>query len=211
MIKKILLATKNQHKRKEIEAFLLPLGIQVLSLDELCIDLPDEVENQPTYSENAKAKCCYIAGYSKLPILADDSGLEIPALEGKPGIFSARYTGTGIDQDNRNKILWEMKDLKDKQRDAYFVCFLCFFYENQYYFFEGISKGRILSYERGALGFGYDSLFECAIFHKTYAELTFQEKLSVSHRGAAMKKFQEWLQTEKIPKVGLEPTKGCPH
>jgi XTP/dITP diphosphohydrolase len=209
MISTIVLATKNQHKKREIQYFLNPLSIQVITVDELQIDLPDSVEQFSTYQENAKAKCDYISQFTNHPILADDSGLEISILQGMPGVMSARYGGTGKDSDNRKKILEELAFYPETERKARFVCVLCLFYDKKYYYFTGESSGKILSKEAGDKAFGYDCLFFCDIFKKSYGQLTFEEKMSVCHRGNAMKKLQEWIQ--KIPKVGLEPTKGCPH
>lgn len=211
MISKLVLATKNQHKKREIQYFLDPLGIQVLSLDELGIDLPDNVEIHDNYRDNAQAKCNYISHFTNLPILADDSGLEIAALDKRPGIFSARYGGTGKDSDNRNKVLTELNNVPEESRTAQFVCVLCLWIERKYYFFTGTSSGKILKKEIGDTSFGYDCLFLCDIHHKSYGQLTFEEKINVCHRGHAMKQLIQWLQNTKIPKVGLEPTKGCPH
>jgi non-canonical purine NTP pyrophosphatase (RdgB/HAM1 family) len=211
MISKIVLASNNHHKLTEIRFFLDPLGIQVLSLHDLGIDLPESIEKFSTYQENAAAKCHFVSIWTNLPVLADDSGLEILALDGRPGIISARYGGTGKDSDNRNKVLMELKKVPEEKRMAKFVCVLCFHNENNDYFFDGQSSGKILEKEVGCTGFGYDSLFFCDTYLKSYAELTFEEKLKVCHRGHALKKLVEWLQKTKIPKVGLEPTKGCPH
>lgn len=211
MISKIVLASNNLHKMKEIQFFLDPLGIQIQSIKELGIDLPENVEKFNTYQENAAAKCYYVSKYTNLPILADDSGLEIQALGGRPGIVSARYGGTGKDSDNRSKVLQELVKIPEENRLAEFVCVLCLRIENNDHFFIGHSSGKILDKEVGNTGFGYDSLFFCDTYQKTYAELTFEEKLKVCHRGHALKKLVEWLQKTKIPKVGLEPTKGCPH
>jgi XTP/dITP diphosphohydrolase len=211
MISKIVLATTNQHKKKEIQFFLAPLGIEVITLSNLQILIPESVEKYKTYRENAEAKCRYVANYTPLPILADDSGLEITALEGRPGIVSARYANTGKDKDNRDKVLHELSLSQTLDRSASFVCVLCFLFERKIYFFEGHSSGKILEEEMGNPDFGYDCIFLCDSYQKSYGMLSFEEKMNVCHRGNAMRNLMQWLQTIKIPKVGLEPTKGCPH
>lgn len=206
----LIAATNNHHKLDEIKEFLEPLGIKVIGLSALGITIPSHVEVFSSYLENAKAKCEYVSKLTCLPVLSDDSGLEIEALDGKPGILSARYSKTGLDEDNRQKVLKEMSVYHEK-REAKFICVLCLLINSRYIFFKGESYGSILEKEEGSTGFGYDSLFFCPIYRKSYANLTKSEKLNVSHRGIALSQVKKWFNNNKIPKVGLEPTKGCPH
>lgn len=197
MIQKIVLASKNKGKYKEIKYILDPLSIEVLTLDDLKIDLPDSVEIHSDYYENAKEKCLFVANYTDLPILADDSGLEIDSLGGKPGILSARYAGTGIDSDNRQKVLHEMIEIQDPERSAKFICVICLLYIKEFYYFEGISFGKILFQEIGENGFGYDSIFYSKELQKSYGLLNFEEKMKISHRGIALRKLAEYLKMAK--------------
>ena len=208
---KLVAATNNLHKLEEIRYFLEPLGVEVSGIVDLNISLPDDLEVFSTYSENAQAKCDYVSRFTTLPILADDSGLEIETLNAKPGIHSARYSETGLDHDNRKKVMLEMNSVSLEKRGAKFICVLCLLVCGRHFFFQGESFGSILTKEEGSNGFGYDSLFYCLINKKSYANLTRIEKLEVCHRGLALKLLQEWIKKDKIPKVGLEPTKGCPH
>jgi len=125
--------------------------------------------------------------------LSDDSGLIIPALNGKPGVLSKRYSLSGFDSDNRRKLIEEIENLSEKERIAKFICVLYFRINNKSYYFKGEVNGVILTEERGKEGFGYDPIFYHIESRKTFAEMSFYEKLSVSHRGIALRKFKTFL------------------
>lgn len=191
VIMKIILASNNKNKLREFKKILEPYGMKVVSLSEAGINSePDE--NGGSFEENAyiKAKAAYdIAG---LPVIADDSGLCVDALNGKPGIFSARYAEPG---QRCNKILSELEGVNDENRTAKFVCVICYIDNSgEKHLFRGECSGKIDIEKRGENGFGYDPIF--LFGEKTFAELTDSEKNSVSHRANALKKFESFLKSE---------------
>lgn len=190
---KMVLASRNRGKLKELNRLLsqyLGEGVELLSLDD--VGLFDDVEeNGATFAENAliKARAAVKSGYIAL---ADDSGLCVEALDGAPGVFSARYAGEhGNDAANNALLLENLKD--QTNRRAAFVCaFACVFPDGREPIVtEGRTEGEILKAPRGEGGFGYDPLFYYAPFGKTFAELDGEEKNSISHRGEAIKAFAE--------------------
>jgi XTP/dITP diphosphohydrolase len=194
MMKQILVATLNPGKVREISTALAPTGIEVRGLDSLP-DPPDIEETGTTFDENARLKA---EGYSRLTdlfVLADDSGLEVDALGGAPGVQSARYGGPGLDDEGRNrKLLAALAGVAPERRTARFRCVLALARQGTTLAtFEGVIEGRLLDEPRGYNGFGYDPLF----FHPesgcTTAELTTAEKQRVSHRGKAIAAFLEAL------------------
>jgi len=187
-MKKLVLASGNKGKLAELNRMLEPKSIQVIAQSEFKI--PDADETGLTFIENAIIKARHAAKLSGLPALADDSGLEVDALKGAPGIYSARFSGSGsTDQTNNTKLLQELADLPETQRTARFHCVLALMkHENDPtpLICHGVWEGRILSEPSGDNGFGYDPLFfafdqECAS-----ANLTPAVKNKVSHRGQAM-------------------------
>ena len=192
-MKKLILASNNKHKIKEFNEVLT--DYEILSLNDIGF-YEDIVEDGVTFSDNALIKCKAVFDYCKknnydYDIISDDSGLCCEALDGEPGVHSARYAGNHNDQANRDKL---RKELKDKDRKAYFVCFICLFKNNDdYKFFEGRSYGEIIDEERGSTEFGYDSIFYSTELNKTFGEATSDEKNSVSHRGRAIEKLKEVL------------------
>lgn len=192
-MKKLILASNNKHKIKEFNEVLT--DYEILSLNDIGFT-EDIVEDGNSFSENALIKCKAVSEYCKnnnydYLIISDDSGLCCEALEGAPGIHSARYAGNHNDQANRDKL---RKELKDKDRSAYFVCFICLYKNDEdYKFFEGRSYGKIIDEERGSTEFGYDSIFYSTELNKTFGEATSEEKNSVSHRGRAIEKLKEVL------------------
>lgn len=186
---KIVLATNNRHKAEEFEqlfARFIGGGVKVYTLKE--IGFTDEiVENGKTFNENALIKASAVAGEG-IVALADDSGLCVDALDGEPGIYSARYAGTGDDKDNNNKLLEKLSGVAN--RDAEFVCSIaCIFPKDSGidpFVCRGGCRGEILCAERGKGGFGYDPLFWIDSLGKTFAELSGEEKNRISHRGNAM-------------------------
>ena len=191
MIDELVIASRNKDKIRELEDLLDPLGIRVRS----ALDFPEleEVEEDlPTLEGNALKKARYVHGVTGLPALSDDTGLEVEALNGAPGVYSARYAGLDVTyDDNVTKLLSEMEG-KD-HRDAQFRTAVAFITSSDEHVFEGIAKGSITSERRGDNGFGYDPVFFSEAFGKTYAELTKEEKQSVSHRGKAVRAFVEFL------------------
>jgi len=186
---KIVLATNNKHKAEEFEqlfAYYLGKEVKIYTLSEIGFT-GEIVENGKTFSENALIKANAVAG-DGIVAIADDSGLCVDALDGEPGIYSARYAGTGNDKDNNNKLLENLKGVA--ARDASFVCALaCIFPEESGidpFVCTGVCRGEILLTERGKGGFGYDPLFWVDSLGKTLAELTGYEKNRISHRGNAV-------------------------
>ena len=197
MKQKIVLATGNQGKVKEMADVLADFGFEVVAQTELGITSPEETGL--TFVENALLKARYAAKMSGLPAIADDSGLVVTALNGEPGLYSARYAEEGNDAKNRAKLLDKMKDIPAAARQAKFVsCIVLLQHENDPcpIIAEGECLGEIGISEQGENGFGYDSLFYSDDLKKSFAEATVDEKNSVSHRGNAvrnlMEQFDNW-------------------
>ena len=186
-MKSLYLATQNVHKVEELSA-LLGDRFQIRSISELNIseDIP---ETGQTLAENSMQKARYVAERFGVTCLADDSGLEVRALNGAPGVFSARYAGEPKnDQANCVKLLGEMRDKKDRQ--ARFVTVLTFHEDGQFVQFEGEIIGEITQEARGQQGFGYDPLFVPLNADKTFAEMSLSEKNKIAHRARALEKFK---------------------
>lgn len=185
-MKEIVLASNNKHKIKEVNEILK--GYKVLSMNEIGYT-DDIVEDGETFSENALIKAKTISEYLKsinkeLDVIADDSGLSCDALDGAPGIYSARYAGNHNDQANRDKL---RKELKGKDRTAHFICCIVLYHPDETYKeFIGKTDGTIIDEEKGKLDFGYDPIFLSKDLNKTFGEATEEEKNSVSHRGRAL-------------------------
>ena len=194
-MKRLVVATRNQGKMLEINALLTGLVDQINS----AADFPETVEDGATFEENALKKAREAARYSGFPALADDSGLVVDALNGRPGVFSARFAGDGAgDAANNARLLKECQDVPDEHRQAAFVCVLAFVTpEGVERLFTGRVAGRILSVARGEGGFGYDPLFLVDGLERSMAELELAEKNAVSHRAQAFMKFREYLETLK--------------
>lgn len=195
-MKQLVVATRNQGKIVEITALLTGLVDHVSSAADF-IDFPETIEDGDTFEENALKKAREAASFSGLPALADDSGLVVDALNGRPGVFSARYAGDGAgDAANNTRLLEECRNVPDEHRQAAFVCVLAFVTpEGVERLFTGRVAGRILSAPRGEGGFGYDPLFLVDGFDCSMAELELAEKNRVSHRARAFMKFREYLAT----------------
>ncbi|MGN1127504.1 MAG: XTP/dITP diphosphatase [Candidatus Flemingiibacterium sp.] len=197
---KLVLASRNRKKIKELETFLSEISsdITVLSLDD--IGFHDEiVEDGATFAENSRIKASVPAGLGYIGV-ADDSGLEVDALGGEPGVYSARYSGEGAtDEKNNKKLLAALAGVPDEKRTARFrTVVTCIFPDGDEIQAEGVCEGRILESPRGQDGFGYDPLFWYEPLGKTFAELTPDEKNSVSHRGRAMREFAAKLRAHKF-------------
>ena len=186
-MKSLYLATQNAHKVEELSA-LLGDRFQIRSISDLHIS--EEIpETGQTLAENSMQKARYVAERFGVTCLADDSGLEVRALNGAPGVFSARYAGEPKnDQANCAKLLGEMGDKKDRQ--ARFVTVLTFHEDGQFVQFEGEIIGEITQEARGQQGFGYDPLFQPLNTDKTFAEMSLSEKNKIAHRARALEKFK---------------------
>ena len=192
-MKDIMIATSNKGKVREYKSLLEPLGYIVHDLSELD---PIEIdENGSTFQENALIKAKSIKDKCNMIVIADDSGLEIDALNKEPGIHSARYL-EGHDYSYKNKVLLErMKDKTD--RTARFVCAIALCDETGDHLFTGVMEGKINDQAAGDNGFGYDPIFLVEQFGKTSAQLTMEQKNSVSHRGIATRELLAYLKGEK--------------
>ena len=190
---KLLLATKNRGKIKEIIRLLKGQRVEVLTLDDFPgISLPKE--DRSTFKGNALKKA-RVAGETGLAAISDDSGLCVDALGGRPGVLSARYAGdNATDEKNCEKLLLEMKDVPDGKRTASFVCVIALVLPSgKEKTFEGRLEGVIAAKPKGRGGFGYDPVFFLPGKNKTLAELKPEEKNLLSHRGAALKRFKKNL------------------
>jgi XTP/dITP diphosphohydrolase len=201
----VVLATRNQHKVKEIRALLADLAITFLSLSDFP-DLPDVVEDGSTCKENAVKKARETAIETSHWALADDTGLEVDALDGRPGVFAARYAGEHATYaDNCEKLLKELKDIPVAQRGARFLTVMALSDpEGQTEVVQGELQGQITEQFYGSQGFGYDPVFYVPKAHKTLAEMTLAEKNELSHRGQALRLAKDLLKRrlEITPSVG---------
>ena len=193
----ILLATHNEGKIREMQAMLAEVGYQGIPVAEVA-DLPDPEETGTTFAENALIKARYYMEKTGLPALADDSGLAVDALDGAPGVYSARYAGThGDDAANNAKLVKEMTSVDPQDRGAEYVCELALVYpDGTKRTARGICRGEIVLEPRGTEGFGYDPYFYLPEREKTMAELTLAEKNRISHRGEALRILSERLREQ---------------
>lgn len=186
---RVVLASSNKGKLRELSALLAPLGYEVVPQGALGIDTPPETGD--TFAANALLKARHAAAESNLPALADDSGIEVDALNGRPGIYSARYAGEGAsDQDNLLKMLGEMQGVPALKRTARYQCVIAFVStadDPDPILAKGTWEGWLTSQPRGLEGFGYDPIFIPSGFDRTAAELDPGEKNSLSHRGQALR------------------------
>ncbi len=193
-MKKLLVATRNKGKMKEIEALLDGLVDKVFSVSDFS-KLPETVEDGVTFSENAIKKARDAFNATGLPVIADDSGLVVESLNGRPGVFSARFAGTNADDFlNNKKLLDELKLVPQTSRKAAFICSLAYISEEgREIIFEGMLSGNITDHPKGENGFGYDPLFLVDGYQQTMAELSIEEKNRISHRAQALNAFREYL------------------
>lgn len=187
---KLVFASANQNKVNEIQS-LISDSIKILSLNDInCLE--DIPETRETIEENAAQKALYVYEKYKSNCFADDTGLEIEALGGKPGVLSARYAGnTKSANDNMQKVLFEMKKMKN--RKARFKTVISLIINGNELKFEGVVNGEILNEKKGDHGFGYDPIFLPDGYNKTFAEMDIDEKNKVSHRAIAVHKLVEYL------------------
>lgn len=190
---KFIIATNNNKKLIELKRILKPLGIEAVTAVEAGIELDDVEETGKNFAENAFLKAHAAFKKTGLPTVADDSGLCVDALNGRPGIYSARYCGdNATDADKNLKLLSELDGVPDEKRTAHFVCAICCIISNEQKIeVEGYCEGKISFKPSGNGGFGYDPLF--VYDGKSYAELSAEEKDAVSHRGQALIKLQSEL------------------
>lgn len=195
-ISRLVLASNNSGKLKELQQLCRPLHWQVLSQTDF--HTPDIEESGLSFIENAILKARHAAKYSGLPALADDSGLEVIALQGEPGIYSARYAGEhGNDALNNQKLLQSLQHIPDQNRQANFRCCLALVRHEKDpcpIIAEGIWQGNIAHALKGSNGFGYDPLFIVTNDNRSSAELTPEEKNSISHRARAFQKLLELIE-----------------
>lgn len=203
--KTLVIATNNEGKRQEFAAAFAPLGVGVRSLADFN-ELPEIIEDGVTFADNAQLKAKLVANHLQLPVLADDSGLCVDALDGRPGVYSARYAGEqATDEDNNNKLLAELKALRQEEEEfaaendrlstAHFVCALALYdpLTEKLLTVEGRCSGYITAVPRGTNGFGYDPLFFVPQYGQTMAELPPQLKMEISHRGEAIRQLLQRL------------------
>jgi XTP/dITP diphosphohydrolase len=194
---RVVLASSNKGKLRELSALLAPLGYDVVTQNLLGIETPPETGD--TFAANALLKARHAAAVSNLPALADDSGIEVDALNGRPGIYSARYAGEGAsDEDNLLQMLAEMHDVPESKRTARYQCVIAFVStadDPSPILAKGTWEGTLISHPRGLGGFGYDPICIPSGFGRTAAELDPGEKNSLSHRGQALRALITQLQS----------------
>lgn len=195
-IPKIVFASQNAHKLEEIRHMCVHLFEIVTPFD---LGITEEIpETGNTFHENAQMKAEYLSKRTSLDCFADDSGLEVTALNGAPGIYSARYAGENKDPEaNMNLLLKELSTHTD--RSARFVTVIAYVSGNEYHFFEGEIKGEIIDEKRGEKGFGYDPIFVPEGHTRTFAQMTPEEKNSMSHRKMALQSLLVYLSSQQKP------------
>lgn len=192
----LVLASNNAGKIKEMKEILQPFGITVHSQREAGVSI-EVAETGKTFAENALLKATAIYQHLHCPVIADDSGLIVDALNGEPGVHSHRFAGEDATDEQRcQKILEEMQAVPTEKRTARFACVICYLNEEgKAQFFTGYCEGKIGTVPKGKNGFGYDPIF--VVGSKTMAEMTEEEKNAVSHRGRALAAFQAYLKNGK--------------
>ena len=186
---KVILARKNQHKLTELSAILSQLGFEIALESEYGLDI-DVEETGTTFEENSFLKADAVMKASGLPVLADDSGLMVDALDGAPGVYSARYGHKASDKERTAYLLENMKDVPEERRGAKFVCVItCLFPDGRKIVARGECPGVIARAPHGENGFGYDPVFYLPELGMTYAELPSEQKNAISHRARALQDF----------------------
>lgn len=196
--RKLLIASSNQGKIKEIKNYLQDLGFIIIGLEQYP-NLQEVIEDKETFKANALKKARIRAKETGILTLADDSGLEVDYLQGKPGVFSARYAGIkASDQANNQKLLKELKDVPFNERKACFKCVMALVdpKTNKELTVTGTYTGYIADKAKGENGFGYDPLFYIPAYNKTMAQLSLAEKNRISHRAVALRKLKEQLKNK---------------
>lgn len=199
-MKKIVIASNNKGKIAEFKQLFERDNIEILSLADLTVEIGDIEETGDTFQENAQLKAETVSQIIDAPVIADDSGLVVDALDGEPGVYSARYAGEPTDDiKNYEKLLNEMKDVTTANRTARFVAVLALAKPGaETVYFEGYCEGKIACKAQGEFGFGYDPVFIPNGYELTMAQLDQVAKNKISHRFHALKKLNEWLQSNKL-------------
>lgn len=194
---RVILASNNKNKLREMAQILLPFGMEVISQRDAGADFEVD-ENGTTFRENAEIKASAVYDKLKMPVIADDSGLVVDALSGAPGVYSHRFAGENAsDRDRSLKVLSELMNVPKDKRTARFICEICYIDENgEKHFFTGSCEGIIGTEERGENGFGYDPIF--CVGDRTLAEMTDDEKNEISHRGNALRLLSKYLKEKEI-------------
>lgn len=196
MISKVIVASNNKHKIEELKIKLAHLNIEVVSQSEAGYNIEAE-ETGTTFEENSLIKAKAIYDLAHAPVIADDGGLEVDYLDGKPGVYSARFCGEdATDKDRNTKIMELMEGVEDSKRTAKFRCIITYIDENaEVHQFEGICNGKISTEPMGEDGFGYDPIF--MVGNKSFAQMSKDDKNEISHRGRAVDKWVEYLNSIK--------------
>ncbi len=196
-MKKIIFATGNEHKAEEVRAIFSEMNIELVTLNDL-ENPPEIIEDGSSFEENSLIKAQTVFNRYKMPVLADDSGLEVEQLNGAPGIYSARYSGEeGNYKKNNEKLLADLSGLPEPHK-ARFVCVVSYIDGDNVFTAEGELRGEIIEEYRGNNGFGYDPLFKPEGYSKTLAEISPEEKNSISHRARAFEKMKRKLGLESL-------------
>jgi XTP/dITP diphosphohydrolase len=194
---KILFASRNSDKLREVRNKIESLGVELLSPLDFA-DLPEVEEDGETLEANATKKALTLHRLSGLPALADDTGLEVQALGGRPGVYSSRYAGPGATYaDNVEKLLRDMQGIPWANRQARFRCVLALAQKDEVLLFEGKTEGFIGEAAAGQSGFGYDPVFYVPEERRTFAQMTLERKNQISHRGRALDAFVEHLRSKR--------------
>ena len=192
-MQQLVIASNNRHKIDEIRKMVI--GVDLLSLED--IGFTEEIaEPFHTFEENALAKASAIHQFSESNVFADDSGLCVRGLGGRPGVDSAHFSGERDDEKNLQKVLQELQGATD--RSAFYKAVICMIWNDQTYYFEGICEGTIIEEKRGDGGFGYDPIFIPEGYEQTFAELPLDVKNQVSHRGKAVQKMVQFLKEQIV-------------
>lgn len=199
MVRELVLATRNRHKREELAALLSDLGMRIRSLDEFP-DVPEVIEDGETCEANAVKKARAIADATALPAVADDTGLEVDALGGRPGVYAARYAGEGATyEDNWRKLLHELAGVPRERRTARFVTVAAMAIPaDGIQVAQGVLEGVIAEAPSGTQGFGYDPVFVVPGSGMTLAQLSAEQKNRISHRAKAFMKVREMIRAQLL-------------
>ncbi len=196
-MKKLFIASKNQGKINEIKFYLKDFNFEIFSLLD-SPEIPDIEETGATFEENALIKAKAVFEIVNIPVLADDSGLEVDYLNGAPGVYSTRFAGDGAtDKKNNAKLLAELGDIDINERTARFKCVIVLYDGVSERYFDGNCEGYITTHPKGENGFGYDPLFIPLGYQLTFAELDLNVKNKISHRGKALLSLKKYLDFEK--------------
>jgi len=193
-MRQLVFATNNQHKTTEVSS-LLAGQYEVLNLKDIGCDV-DIPETADSFAGNAALKTSYVVGHYQLDCFADDSGLEVEALNNEPGIYSARYSGGRGDAANLQLVLQKLEGVTN--RTAQFKTVVSLFQDGEQHFFEGTIRGKIRTAPSGESGFGYDPIFQPDGYEVTFAEMTMAEKNQISHRAIAMAKLIAFLKEKSV-------------